>query len=276
MKPRQKLHHIIRVSPKRVTPNEVPDSFIRDLVKKKRLQDKSFSLIVKPLSIKDYKLFYLRRYSHASIIKFFNENLTPVNVSINYILQYPLLVKGIIDTLFELSGRDVEELNVNPDKMFQLLKERRRELNNFDALMDNFVLANMGIEEYMKYRQIENLEDRLAIIAVLENYFGVIIEERYALSKKIKRPIKLTPDKAFSKEYERVMNQQSGQDFGFGDIQKALESRMREDRKLAEYGIKTPVQTGNENREMNNVDGAGDSTGQTAPASTGGLRTNLD
>lgn len=273
---KQTLYNVIKVAPKRVTPDEVPESFLRDLIRKKWLQNRSFSIIVYPLSMKDYKLHYLRRYSNNSIIKFFNENLVPIGASVNYILRFPLLVKGIIDSLFELSGRDIEELNMSPDKMFQLLKERRRELGNHDALMDHFVMANMGIEPYLQfYRKIESLEDRLSFVAVLENYFGVIIEERYLLSQKIKKPIKLTPDKQFSKEYERAMNQQSGQDFGFGDITKALAQKLIEDRRMAEYGITSPVKTSDENREFAAVDSSIPDKGG-GFASTGGLRTNLD
>lgn len=186
-------------------------------------------------------------------------------------------MKGVIDALFELSGREVEELNYIPGKLFQLLKERRRELGNFDALLDNFVLANMGIEQYLKFREISSLEDRMSIVAVLENYFGVIIEERYELSKKIKKPIKLTPDKNFHKEYERIMGKESGQDFGFGDITKALAERMQEDKKYAEYGIKRTVHTDSENREMTAVDGPvmeGNASGVTSSGS--GLKSNLD
>lgn len=273
MSQRQKLYHIIKVSPKRLAPDQVPESFLNDLKKKSRYQGETFNILAFPLSIKDYKLYSLRKYSRNSVIKFFNENLVPIRTDLTYIMKYPLLVKGIIDTLFELSGSELEQFNYNPDKMFQLLKERRRELGSFDALMDNFVLANMGINEYMQYRKLESLEDRLAIVSVLESYFGVIIEERYALSKKIKRPIKLVPDKSFSKEYERIMNSESGQELGFADISKALESRMQEDKKLSEYGIKRTVRTADENREMATVDGVAPDG---KPLSGSGLPSNLD
>lgn len=274
---RQKLYNVIKVSPKRLDPGDVPQSFLSDLKKKKLLQDKSISVLVIPLDIKKYKTLSLRKYSPSTILYLFNNHLFIIGETLKYVMRYPLLVKGLIDSLFELSGREVEELNWSQGKLFQLLKERRRELGNFDALLDNFVLANMGIEQYLKFRELDNLEDRLAIVAVLENYFGVIIEERYELSRKIKKPIKLTPDKNFHKEYERIMGKESGQDFGFGDITKALAERMQEDKKYAEYGIKRTVHTDSENREITSVDGPV-MEGTTAGVSTSGsgLKSNLD
>jgi hypothetical protein len=229
------------------------------------------------LDVKQYKTLSLRKYSNSTILYLFNKHLFPIDEDLKYLMRYPLLLKGVIDALFELSGREVEELNYVPGKLFQLLKERRRELGNFDALLDNFVLANMGIEQYLKFREISSLDDRMSIVAVLENYFGVIIEERYELSKKIKKPIKLTPDKNFHKEYERIMGKESGQDFGFGDITKALAERMQEDKKYAEYGIKRTVHTDSENREMTNVDGPGmEGSGAGVSSSGSGLKSNLD
>lgn len=246
--------------------------------KKQLLQDKNITILAIPLDVKQYKTLSLRKYSNNTILYLFNNHLFPIDETLKYVMKYPLLIKGVVDALFELSGREVEELNYKEGKLFQLLKERRRELGNFDALLDNFVLANMGIEQYLKFRDLESIEDRLAIVAVLENYYGVIIEERYELSKKIKKPIKLTPDKNFHKEYERIMGKESGQDFGFGDITKALNERMQEDKKLSEYGIKRTVYTDSENKELSNVDGP--VLDGKSPVSTGtagsGLKTNLD
>lgn len=272
-KGRQKLYNVIKVYPKVLLPGEVPAAFLDALRKKGILQERSIKLIAIPMDIATYKKLSPRRYAKQSILYLVNNHIIPIDCKISYIMKYPMLLKGIIDAIFEISGKELEDLRYNPDKLFQLLRERRREMNTFDALLDNFVLANLGIEQYLNFRKIDSLEERLSIVASLEFHLGVIIEERYELSKKIKRPIKLTPDRNFQKEYDRIVNNEAGQDLGFGEIKKALAERMAEDKKLEEYGIKRTIRTEEENKELFEVDGIPVDRKE-KPGSS--LRTNLD
>lgn len=250
----QKLYNVIKVKPKVLDSSlSVPLSFIKNLKDKGRLQDKEFKIIAFPLDIRDYRLYSPKRYSTPVVTHLFNKHLRVIGADLKYIMRYSLLVRGIIDALFQISGTDIEEVDRDITKLFSMLEERRMELASPSALLDNMVIANMSIKDYLDFRKIRSFDEKISIVAALESSTGVILKERYELAVKLKKPIKLSPDKNFGKEFERIMNKDGATDFD--DIKATLSQQMTQERREASLGKgKKRVNTSAENSELGNLD----------------------
>ncbi len=249
---KEKLYNVIKVKPKNLDGLAIPKDFIESLKNKNRLQDKSFTIIVKPLDIRDYKLYSPRRYTKPTIVYLFNKHLKIIGVELSYIMKYSFLVRGIIDALFYISGTDIEEIDRDISRLFKLLEERRMQLATPSALLDNMVIANMSIQDYLNFRKIRSLEEKISIVAALESSTGVILKDRYELAARLNKPIKLSPDKNFAKEFDRIMSKEGSDNFG--ELKSLLSEKMSEERKEAAMGKKKRVNTAAENKELIGLD----------------------
>ena len=120
MSQRQKLYHIIKVSPKRLAPDQVPESFLNDLKKKSRYQIKLFGIlpfnigadtiviggnrIYHPLDTLSKKLLNISMLEeiaiansdYASAIKYLKEkSIRQANVSVNNFPVKPEEIKKV-------------------------------------------------------------------------------------------------------------------------------------------------------------------------------------
>jgi hypothetical protein len=250
----QKLYNVIKIKPKVLDDGLlVPRSFVENLRKKGRLQDKEFKVIAVPLDIRDYRLYSPKRYTLPTIVYLFNNHLTVVGVDLKYVMSYSFLVKGIIDALFEISGSDIEEVNKDINKLFRMLEERRMELASPSSLLDNMVIANMSIKDYLDFRQIRSFDEKVSIVAALESSTGVILKDRYDLAVKLNKPIKLSPDKNFGKEFERIMGKDREADFG--ELKEVLSQKIAQEKREAALGkSKKRINTAAENAELIEMD----------------------
>lgn len=251
---KQKLYNVIRVKPKVLEDGLlVPASFVANLKKKGRLQDKEFKVIAIPLDIRDYRLYSPKRYTLPVIVYLFNNHLRVIGADLKYIMNYSFLVKGIIDALFQISGSDVEEVNRDIGKLFKMLEERRMELASPSSLLDNMVIANMSIKDYLDFRKLRSFDEKVSIVAALESSTGVILKDRYDLAVKLNKPIKLSPDKNFGKEFERIMGKEGEADFG--ELKEVLSQKIAQEKREAALGkSKKRVNTSAENAELIEMD----------------------
>lgn len=253
MKGTPKVGYVIRVRPDHAKLKELPEGLVKLLKESGKVQLKEFVIRVTPLGINEYRKLYASRYSLRTIVKVINECLEPIGVTVKYLLEFPLLLRGIVDLVFQLTGNELEEMAVNPDKLFKALDERRKLLHRVDALMDHLVLRNTNIETYLAYMNMKDLDDRLLLVAMIEEITGVIIRERYEFSKKTNTPIRLTPaDRTYTKEFQKVMSKK-GETIDvsmFEETSKLLKERIEQEKKYKELGIVRQVNTAQENREL--------------------------
>ena len=195
----QKLYHVLRVRPATELIEKLPPKFINRLKKRGRIQTESFTVYIKPLTHREYKIYSDNRYSKNVILKIFNNNLKFIDIQVSYVLKYSLLVKGIVDSVFTISGGKLEEMNTNPEILFDMLEGYRKTFTTMESLVDRFIIANAGIEMYMKYQELETIEERMALTALLEISTDIILEERWEMSRKIGGDVNLSFDKNFRK-----------------------------------------------------------------------------
>lgn len=259
----QRLRHVIHVEPviELVRPH-LPAEFCTQLegTKKsptKKYQSESFSLWITPLDHREYKHYTTDRYHRLTIMNIFNNHVeVPPEIPLAYIMKWPLLVKAIIDAIFDVSSEVIDKINADPKVMFESLRKRRDELSKNDALLDRFVIINGGFEFYTAYRTIASLEERLDIVAAMEIATGITIERRWEFAKKKNMPLKLAPDKNFDKEYRDAMgNARGGGELQhiFDETDRELREAMDRERRNSELGIKTRVNTRNENKDLDQL-----------------------
>lgn len=165
-----------------------------------------------------------------------------------------MLMKQIVDAVFRISGELIDEINRDPEKLFETLGDYREKWSTIESLVDQLIVSNLGIETFLKISEMDSYEERLAIAALVELSTGVIVEERFKLAEKLGRSIKLTPDKNFGREYDRVMGGQQGEMDGvFEETSRSLQEQTAKDKQLAKLGIKKPINTNDENRNLGNV-----------------------
>jgi len=251
----EKLVHIIKVYPIDIDSIGLQPSFVKRIRKRNKYQYKSFSIYVKPLNLTDYRTYNINRYDMSVKMKLFNNNIFPIDISLKYIMKWPILVRSIIDTLFGISGELIDHINTDPTVMFKMLENRRKRYLTVEGLLDNLVLSNTDLSVYQTFRKLRTLEDRIDFAAFIETISGVIIEQRYEFANARKLPIKLASDKYFGTEYEKFKDQ-DGNDLNidFNTIKSKLNKQMSEDKKYSEHGIKKAVDTGKENKELLELD----------------------
>ena len=165
-------------------------------------------------------------------------------------MKYSLLVKGIVDSVFTISGGKLEEMNTNPEILFDMLEGYRKTFTTMESLVDRFIIANAGIEMYMKYQELETIEERMALTALLEISTDIILEERWEMSRKIGGDVNLSFDKNFRKYYD---DGKGKMDQLIGESQRELGLAMRRDKKLQKLGINRKINTSQENRDLSDT-----------------------
>lgn len=249
---RQRVYRTLKVYPATSNIETLPEAFRKRLVKDGRIQDKVFNVVVIPMSHREYTLYSGARYNTENVVKILNEHIVPIEVDLKYIMKFPMLVKAIIDGVYAVSGSMIEEINKDPQKMFDILRRNRQYWSTVGSLVDQLIITNAGLETYM---ELENspggYQEKLLFASLLEKMNDVIIEERYdaARRRNWKMPIKLVPDKHFRKEYE-AMTADGGMGEVFNESSKRLEDALKKDKKKADLGIKTKVRTKEENESL--------------------------
>lgn len=254
----QELRHVIYVEPLiAIVAPRLPPEFVQAMKPHSdspKFQHKSFRIWVRPLTHREYKQFNTSRYEMRAIMQIFNTHIEiDDGANLAYLMKWPILVKAVMDAIFDISGEQVEQINSDPKVMFESLKKRRDELSRNEALMDRFVMLNAGFEFYTGYYSAcETLEQRLDVVAALELITSVHLEQRWEFARKRNMPIKLSPDKNFDREYKDSMGNAQGSQMAqmFDESERELAEAMRRDKRSAELGIKTRVNTASENKEL--------------------------
>lgn len=271
---KQRVVHIIRVNPDFTIFNADgrykkynPEPLVQDYKRKGRIQDKSFRLLVTPLTHREYKHFSANRYSTSTIVKVFNENLQihPEDVDevdLRHILQFKVLLKQILDIFFQISGGETERINHEPKMMFDILEKYRRSYGSVESLMDRFVMnTTYQTGDFSLYRHYENLStlnERMGFVALLELTTGINIESRYKIAQDKNAPIDLThDDNTLNKMMgtPRKKGKDSAQIEEMTEITNiALSKAMARERRLKDLGITIGVNTARENEAMREMD----------------------
>lgn len=249
-----KLYYIAKVTPDKNKLKELPDGFRKYVEDKGLYQDKSFTVLLKPLTIRQYRKYDDSRYSFDVLIYLLNNHIFPEKeVDKKLILDWSYLTKRIVDLLFSVSGEQIETIRANPEIMFEELRKRREGRGKIDYLLDLMVLSHMDMEWYERFQNMD-LYDRYNLVSLIETQTGVTLEDRYKISVKSGAPIDL---RAGNKRFmQRV--RQAGFDENIDSMleqtKEMLSEQMERDRKLAELGIKRKINTEEENREFGKLD----------------------
>ena len=247
---KDKLQHVINVFPSYEYIDTLPKDFIKRIRSRGKLQDKQFKIFLKPLSHRQYKVFSGNKYSTTVIIEVFNNHLTFRGATLSYVMKWPLLVKLIIDTVFTVSGGKLEKMNSDPQVLFDLLSSYRTAYSSIESLVDKLIINTAGIDTYTRFQKLETIEERLAFAALIEMSNDVIIEERYDMAEKTKKPINLSISSQFRKEYG---DGKSDMDNMLNESQADLDATIRRDKKLSNLGITRSVNTSAENRDLSDL-----------------------
>jgi hypothetical protein len=251
------VRHVIHIEPifEQVSAH-LPPEFISQLGfgTSAKYQNRAFSAWITPLNYREYKQYNTARYHMNTLMDIFNKHVElPKEISLAYVLKWPLLVKTVVDAIFDISSDYTDRINADPKIMFSDLRRRREELSRNDALLDRFVMINGGFEFYTAYRTIETMEERLDIVAAMELITNVSIEQRYEFATKRGMAIKLAPDREFEREYKHHMAAGGkSPEFQqlFDESERSLSEAMLRERRNAELGIKTRVNTKSENNAL--------------------------
>lgn len=246
----EKLFHVLRIEAITNFDNKIPKTFIKNIQSKSAMQTKSFTLYVKLLPFNKYQQLKSNKYSITTIIDIFNNHIISPDESLHYIMRWPILVKNIIDYVFSLSDQGISDLEVNPNLLFQRLKDKRAKMFEHNALLDSLVMQSFGIEIYMQFRNLDSFEKKLDFVATTEHFTQVVLEERYKMALKIKKPINLKADKYFAKEYNAKMNVDDETSSLMNKASQALDEQLKEDKQLASLGVKRKVNTSQENASL--------------------------
>lgn len=188
------------------------------------------------------------RYESNNVLNILNDHIKIMEGgSLSEIMKWPLLVKNIVDEIYRISGGPIEKLNNSPEEMFETLARYRAQWLSNDALLDQLLLINLGVNAYLGIRnQIKSIEEKISIAALVEVSSDVIIEERYKMAVRLNAPIKLAPDQRFRKEYAQRFGSQTEQ--AAAEAQAKLAHDMKRDRRT---GTKRRVNTQEENQALN-------------------------
>jgi len=253
---KQKLYRVLKISPDYESLNSLPKELRTRIVNSGRFQDKTFTVVVLPLSNKEYHLYNTSRYMTTNMLKVLNSHIVPIEQDLRYILKFPMLVKIIIDNIYNISGEVIEEMNKDPQKLFDILKRNREKWASIDSLVDQLLINNIGMDLYMKIEESsEGFDEKLMWASLVELSNDIIIEERYDASKRRRWqiPIKLTPDRNFRKEYQLMTDKGEGMNETFHKTNRALEEAIRMEKRKSDLGIKTRVDTRSENKGLEGV-----------------------
>lgn len=254
IKKKSKAYRVLRVMPDAKAFKSLPKSFQKILTKKSKRQNKIFTVVLLPLTNKEYRLFSTSRYSLKNVLKILNEHIIPIGVGLEYIIKWPLLIKLIVDSIYKISGEIIEDINRDPQKLFDTLRKNRERWSTIDSLPEQLIITNAGLDTYMKI-QDKDFEETLMLAALIEKTHDIVIEERYdaARRRNWQIPIKLHADRTFRKEYQRMTSQDGVADETFEETGRALDEAIRREKKMKELGIKSRINTEEENKALRDM-----------------------
>jgi len=169
------------------------------------------------------------------------------------IKKFPYMIRQLARAIVDVSGQRLDKVSLDGDYLFKRLSEEHAIMHSKEGLLHRLIIDNiriLGIETYIEFRKLKTLDDKIAFAAAIEYATGINIEQRYKYFSSKGRPVKLSSDPHFSKQYENdQITKEKDISAELDSMSYLLTEKIKKDKEeYYKYGLKRVVNTKEENQ----------------------------